>query len=153
VEWDPTQRGVNHAPTASRNPAADFGLDVLALPRKRHHRTGDVLEFGAGTPRGIERSASLPSTEVGTTPFCAVEAAFGEYTEVLAPGLSRLGDRLRVDTHGWIEDSEHAPKLSVGLRQPVQVRHHGGGVAVFDVVKPSGDTGCCKSFCHGDVRG
>jgi hypothetical protein len=33
VEWDNTQRNVNHAHAAWRDPEADFGLDVLAAHR------------------------------------------------------------------------------------------------------------------------
>lgn len=33
IEWDNTQRGANHAHSVWRDPASDFGLDVLA----RHH--------------------------------------------------------------------------------------------------------------------
>ncbi len=37
IEWDNTQRGVNHAHAAWRDPEADFGLDVLAAHRAAHH--------------------------------------------------------------------------------------------------------------------
>lgn len=37
IEWDNTQRGANHAHSVWRNPSADFGLDVLAGHRARHH--------------------------------------------------------------------------------------------------------------------
>jgi Protein of unknown function (DUF3500) len=37
VEWDNTQRDVNHAHAAWRDPEADFGLDVLAAHRAAHH--------------------------------------------------------------------------------------------------------------------
>ena len=37
VEWDNTQRGANHAHSVWRDPAADFGLDVLARHRAAHH--------------------------------------------------------------------------------------------------------------------
>ena len=37
LEWDNTQRGANHAHSVWRDPAADFGLDVLAAHRARHH--------------------------------------------------------------------------------------------------------------------
>ena len=37
VEWDNTQRGANHAHSVWRDPAADFGLDVLAHHRADHH--------------------------------------------------------------------------------------------------------------------
>jgi hypothetical protein len=37
IEWDNTQRGANHAHSVWRNPANDFGLDVLAAHRARHH--------------------------------------------------------------------------------------------------------------------
>jgi hypothetical protein len=37
IEWDNTQRGANHAHSVWRDPAADFGLDVLAAHRSRHH--------------------------------------------------------------------------------------------------------------------
>jgi hypothetical protein len=37
VEWDNTQRGANHAHSVWRDPSADFGLDVLAAHRARHH--------------------------------------------------------------------------------------------------------------------
>jgi hypothetical protein len=37
VEWDNTQRGANHAHSVWRDPDADFGLDVLARHRARHH--------------------------------------------------------------------------------------------------------------------
>ncbi len=36
VEWDNTQRGANHAHSVWRDPAADFGLDVLARHRAAH---------------------------------------------------------------------------------------------------------------------
>lgn len=38
VEWDNTQRGANHAHSVWRDPSCDFGLDVLAAHRSRHHR-------------------------------------------------------------------------------------------------------------------
>jgi len=37
IEWDNTQRGANHAHSVWRDPAADFGLDVLARHRAAHH--------------------------------------------------------------------------------------------------------------------
>jgi hypothetical protein len=37
VEWDNTQRQVNHAHAVWRDPEADFGLDVLAAHRAAHH--------------------------------------------------------------------------------------------------------------------
>ena len=37
VEWDNTQRGANHAHSVWRDPVSDFGLDVLAAHRARHH--------------------------------------------------------------------------------------------------------------------
>lgn len=37
VEWDNTQRDANHAHSVWRDPSADFGLDVLADHRARHH--------------------------------------------------------------------------------------------------------------------
>jgi hypothetical protein len=37
LEWDKTQRGANHAHSVWRDPAADFGLDVLAGHRVAHH--------------------------------------------------------------------------------------------------------------------
>jgi Protein of unknown function (DUF3500) len=37
VEWDNTQRGANHAHSVWRDPAADFGLDVLSAHRAAHH--------------------------------------------------------------------------------------------------------------------
>lgn len=37
VEWDNTQRDANHAHSVWRDPSADFGLDVLAAHRARHH--------------------------------------------------------------------------------------------------------------------
>ncbi|HWH29673.1 MAG TPA: DUF3500 domain-containing protein [Mycobacteriales bacterium] len=37
LEWDNTQRGANHAHSVWRDPSADFGLDVLARHRARHH--------------------------------------------------------------------------------------------------------------------
>ncbi len=37
IEWDNTQRGANHAHSVWRDPGADFGLDVLARHRSRHH--------------------------------------------------------------------------------------------------------------------
>jgi hypothetical protein len=36
VEWDNTQRGANHAHSVWRDPAADFGLDVLARHYAAH---------------------------------------------------------------------------------------------------------------------
>ncbi len=38
IEWDNTQRGANHAHSVWRDPARDFGLDVLAAHHERHHR-------------------------------------------------------------------------------------------------------------------
>jgi Protein of unknown function (DUF3500) len=38
AEWDNTQRQVNHAHSAWRDPESDFGLDVLAQHRAAHHR-------------------------------------------------------------------------------------------------------------------
>ncbi|MCF6737132.1 DUF3500 domain-containing protein [Blastococcus sp. KM273129] len=38
VEWDNTQRGANHAHSVWRDPAADFGMDVLARHRAAAHR-------------------------------------------------------------------------------------------------------------------
>ncbi|MDN5933872.1 MAG: DUF3500 domain-containing protein [Pseudonocardia sp.] len=37
LEWDNTQRQVNHAHSVWRDPEADFGLDVLGEHRERHH--------------------------------------------------------------------------------------------------------------------
>jgi hypothetical protein len=37
VEWDNTQRSVNHAHAVWRDPEADFGRDVLAAHRAAHH--------------------------------------------------------------------------------------------------------------------
>ncbi|HEY0815409.1 MAG TPA: DUF3500 domain-containing protein [Pseudonocardia sp.] len=37
IEWDNTQRDVNHAHAAWRDPEADFGLDVLAAHHAAHH--------------------------------------------------------------------------------------------------------------------
>ncbi len=37
LEWDNTQLGANHAHSLWRDPAADFGLDVLAGHREAHH--------------------------------------------------------------------------------------------------------------------
>jgi hypothetical protein len=37
IEWDNTQRGANHAHSVWRDPAADFGSDVLARHRAMHH--------------------------------------------------------------------------------------------------------------------
>ncbi|MBU2664069.1 DUF3500 domain-containing protein [Actinoplanes bogorensis] len=37
IEWDNTQRNVNHAHSVWRDPANDFGLDVLRNHRRRHH--------------------------------------------------------------------------------------------------------------------
>jgi hypothetical protein len=37
IEWDNTQRQANHAHSVWRDPSADFGLDVLAAHRSRHH--------------------------------------------------------------------------------------------------------------------
>jgi Protein of unknown function (DUF3500) len=37
VEWDNTQRGVNHAHAVWRDPESDFGRDVLAAHRAAHH--------------------------------------------------------------------------------------------------------------------
>ena len=39
IEWDNTQRDANHAHSVWRDPSADFGLDVLAQHRARHHRS------------------------------------------------------------------------------------------------------------------
>ncbi len=39
VEYDNTQRGVNHAHAVWRDPDGDFGADVLAEHRAAHHRT------------------------------------------------------------------------------------------------------------------
>ena len=39
LEWDNTQRQVNHAHSVWRDPEADFGLDVLGEHRARHHDT------------------------------------------------------------------------------------------------------------------
>ncbi|MCF6509943.1 DUF3500 domain-containing protein [Blastococcus sp. MG754426] len=38
VEWDNTQRGADHAHSVWRDPAADFGMDVLARHRAAAHR-------------------------------------------------------------------------------------------------------------------
>jgi hypothetical protein len=38
IEWDNTQRGANHAHSVWRDPVSDFGLDILAAHRERHHR-------------------------------------------------------------------------------------------------------------------
>jgi len=38
IEWDNTQRNANHAHSVWRDPATDFGLDVLARHRAAHHR-------------------------------------------------------------------------------------------------------------------
>lgn len=38
VEYDNTQRQVNHAHAVWRDPGADFGLDVLAAHRQAHHQ-------------------------------------------------------------------------------------------------------------------
>lgn len=38
IEWDNTQRNVNHAHSVWRDPVADFGLDALASHRRTHHR-------------------------------------------------------------------------------------------------------------------
>ena len=37
IEWDNTQRDANHAHSVWRDPASDFGLDVLARHRGAHH--------------------------------------------------------------------------------------------------------------------
>jgi hypothetical protein len=37
VEWDNTQRNVNHAHAVWRDPESDFGRDVLAAHRAAHH--------------------------------------------------------------------------------------------------------------------
>ena len=37
LEWDNKQRGANHAHSVWRDPAADFGLDLLARHRAAHH--------------------------------------------------------------------------------------------------------------------
>jgi Protein of unknown function (DUF3500) len=37
IEWDNTQRNANHAHSVWRDPAADFGLDVLTRHRAVHH--------------------------------------------------------------------------------------------------------------------
>jgi hypothetical protein len=37
IEWDNTQRGANHAHSVWRDPARDFGLDVLSLHHRLHH--------------------------------------------------------------------------------------------------------------------
>ena len=37
LEWDNTQRNANHAHSVWRDPASDFGLDVLARHREAHH--------------------------------------------------------------------------------------------------------------------
>jgi hypothetical protein len=37
IEWDNTQRNVNHAHAVWRDPEADFGRDVLAAHRAAHH--------------------------------------------------------------------------------------------------------------------
>jgi len=37
LEWDNTQRQVNHAHSVWRDPEADFGLDVLGEHRQQHH--------------------------------------------------------------------------------------------------------------------
>ena len=37
LEWDNTQRGANHAHSVWRDPAADFGLDLLARHHAAHH--------------------------------------------------------------------------------------------------------------------
>jgi hypothetical protein len=37
IEWDNTQNGANHAHPVWRDPASDFGLDVLAKHRAAHH--------------------------------------------------------------------------------------------------------------------
>ena len=37
IEWDNTQNEANHAHSVWRDPAADFGLDVLARHRAAHH--------------------------------------------------------------------------------------------------------------------
>jgi Protein of unknown function (DUF3500) len=37
IEWDNTQRNVNHAHSVWRDPEADFGRDVLAAHRAAHH--------------------------------------------------------------------------------------------------------------------
>jgi hypothetical protein len=37
IEWDNTQSNANHAHSVWRDPASDFGLDVLARHRAAHH--------------------------------------------------------------------------------------------------------------------
>jgi hypothetical protein len=37
IEWDNTQNNANHAHSVWRDPTSDFGLDVLARHRARHH--------------------------------------------------------------------------------------------------------------------
>lgn len=37
IEWDNTQRDANHAHSVWRDPASDFGLDVLGAHRATHH--------------------------------------------------------------------------------------------------------------------
>jgi hypothetical protein len=37
VEWDNTQDDANHAHAVWRDPASDFGMDVLARHRATHH--------------------------------------------------------------------------------------------------------------------
>lgn len=37
IEWDNTQRNANHAHSVWRDPAGDFGLDVLRAHRRGHH--------------------------------------------------------------------------------------------------------------------
>ena len=39
VEYDNTQRGVNHVHSVWRDPDGDFGADVLAEHHAAHHRT------------------------------------------------------------------------------------------------------------------
>src|SRR6185312_4639749 len=42
LEWDNTQRHANHAHSVWRDPANDFGLDVLRTHRRRHHANRPV---------------------------------------------------------------------------------------------------------------
>jgi hypothetical protein len=37
IEWDNTQRNANHAHSVWRDPANDFGLDVLRVHRRALH--------------------------------------------------------------------------------------------------------------------
>jgi hypothetical protein len=41
VEYDNTQREVNHVHSVWRDPAGDFGADVLARHYRDHHRIDD----------------------------------------------------------------------------------------------------------------